>query len=190
MKSRRPTIPLSKWELAVDLELTGQIQAQEGTPAHACDCRLCLEWKRVLESALPEDMYRQLQRIGINLLAPTDLYGAGEANEERNIRITFHLVGKLLSGPDAFTFSRQPNERALYYEIIRESPYFSMRVLPNSKSFEPSPVLPNGTTHGVVCIDIRLCYEASALAQMPNKSLNSTTPASQAPPDAPNRRAG
>ena len=159
MKKQRPTIPVSEWKLATHLEATRDIQNQEGTPAHGCECEWCLNWKSCYKELLPKELQDQLLRVGIQLENPTDLYQYDSNKNGSSIRVVYHAVGKVLSGPNQW----QNNEmdKMLMYQKIREEPYLSLVVFPQSQSFDPSPVLKDGAAGDLIRIDFRLNVSSS-----------------------------
>ena len=154
MKKQRPTIPVCEWKLAIHLEATRDIQNQEGTPAHGCECEWCVIWKSCYEEILPEELRSQLSRVGIKLENPTDLYQYDSKENGASIRVVYHAVGKILSGPNQW----KQNEigEILMYQEIREEPYLSLVVFPQNQSFDPAPTLKDDTTGDLIRIDFRL----------------------------------
>ncbi len=159
MKKQRPTIPVSEWKLATHLEATRDIQNQEGTPAHGCDCEWCLNWKSCYKELLPKELQEQLLRVGIQLENPTDLYQFESNENGSSIRVVYHAVGKILSGPNQW----QNNEigKILMYQTIREEPYLSLVVFPQSQSFDASPELKDKNAGVLIRIDFRLNVPSS-----------------------------
>ena len=159
MKKQRPTIPVSEWKLATHLEATRDLQNQEGTPAHGCECEWCLNWKSVYKELLPKELQEQLLRVGIQLENPTDLYKF-ESNENGSaIRVVYHAVGKILSGPNQW----QNHEigKTLMYQTIREEPCLSLVVFPQSQSFDASPVFEDKEAGDLIRIDFRINVPSS-----------------------------
>ena len=160
MKKQRPTIPISEWKIAAHLEATRNIQNQEGTPAHGCECEWCLNWKSCYKELLPVELQEQLLRIGLQLGNPTDLYQFDSNEHSSSIRVVYHAIGKILSGPPN---QWQNNEvgKMLMYQTIREEPYLSLVVFPQSQSFDPSPVLKDKAAGDLIRIDFRLSVPSS-----------------------------
>lgn len=148
---RRPTINFSEWKFSVDLKETKDVQNQQELPAFGCDCKDCSSWRRDYKSNLPEDLLNSFSRIGIDLDRPSDCYGSND-----NLRVIFHFVGEIQSGPDSKIFNKKLGEDIMNYVPIRQDPWLSVMVLPVRDSFEPSPKRKNGKDQGVVCIDMRL----------------------------------
>ena len=148
---RSPTIKFSQWKFSIDLKETKEIQNQEGLPASGCGCEDCSLWRRSYKDSLPEDLLISFNRIGIDLDHPSDCYGPND-----NLRVIFHFVGKIQSGPDSKLFDKRLNEYIMNYVPIRKEPWLSIMVLPVCDSFEESPKRSNGASKGVVCIDMRL----------------------------------
>lgn len=154
MKKQRPTIPIAEWKLATHLEATREIQNQKGVPAYDCDCEWCFKWKHCFETVLPEELQEQLTRVGVELDHPTDLYKYESDEHGACVRVVFHAVGKILEGPNQWK-STDMGEM-LMYSIIRENPYLSLVVFPQSQSHDESPVLKNTSAGELVRIDLRL----------------------------------
>jgi hypothetical protein len=148
---RRPTINFSQWKFSVDLEETRYIQNQEGLPASGCNCEGCSSWGKYYKYSLPKDLLNSFKRIGVDLDHPSDCYGASD-----NLRVIFHVVGEIQSGPDSKIFDKNLNENTMNYVPLRLEPWLSAMVLPVRDSFEPSPKRANGTDQGIICIDMRL----------------------------------
>ena len=159
MKKQRPTIPISEWKLAINLETTRDIQNQEGTPAHGCECEWCLAWKAVYKELLPEALQEQLLRVGIELENPTDLYQFEKNENSSAVRVVYHAVGKILSGPNQWKYNELG--KVLMYQTIRENPYLSLIVFPQSHSFDASPELRDEKSGELIRIDFRLNIPSS-----------------------------
>ncbi|HAS8156417.1 hypothetical protein [Vibrio vulnificus] len=166
MKKQRPTIPIAEWKLATHLEATREIQNQKGVPAYGCDCEWCFKWKRSLTVLLPKDLQEQLTRAGVELAHPTDLYKFDSDKSGACIRVVYHAVGKILEGPNQWT-STSTGE-ILMYSTIREQPYLSLVVFPQSQSYDKCPVLKNTSSGDLVRIDFRLV--------IPNEVIESNVP--------------
>ncbi|ALQ10102.1 hypothetical protein WNY97_17070 [Pseudoalteromonas fuliginea] len=154
MKKQRPTIPISEWKLATHLEATREIQNQKGLPAHDCNCEWCFIWKCGFTELLPKDLREQLTRIGIEIRHPTDLYKFGDTDNGSSIRVVFHAIGKILSGPNQWTANEMGE--TLMYHTVRKEPFLSLVVFPQCKSFDEAPTLKNTAAGDLVRIDIRL----------------------------------
>ncbi|MDG9667787.1 hypothetical protein ONV78_08595 [Hahella sp. CR1] len=166
MKMRRPTIPIAKWKLATHLEATHEIQNQKGVPAYGCDCEWCFNWKHYWKVVLPEELQEQLKRVGVELDHPTDLYEFKSDEDGSSIRVIYHAVGKILEGPNQWK-STDIGE-VLMYSTIREHPYLSLVVFPQSQSYDKAPVLKNRSAGELVRIDLRLV--------IPNEVIKSNVP--------------
>lgn len=154
MKKQRPTIPISEWKVAVHLEATREIQNQKGMPAYGCECEWCVNWKHCLYDVLPKEMIEQLTRIGVQLEHPTELYKFDSTKNGSSIRVVFHAVGKILSGPNQWTANEMGE--MLMYRPIRKQPYLSLVVFPQSQYFGDAPVLKNSLAGDLLRIDFRL----------------------------------
>jgi len=135
-------------------------------------------------SVLPLRLQSQLQRVGIELEHPTDLYVFKEEEGGGYCRVIFHAVGKILSGPVAWL--DDPNlGQVLNYKELRPAPsLLALAVLP---SREVANAGPNHTDHAagdLLQIDLRLFLpqeKGTALKKapphrrsIPNTSINGT----------------
>jgi hypothetical protein len=100
----RPTIPLAQWRLAIDLEATHSVNALDALPARRCACTDCQAWAVAYGTALPPTLNAELRRIGIDPARPSDVYRSAEATEAGPLvlRVSYHCVGCILSGPSEF----------------------------------------------------------------------------------------
>ncbi|MFC3192746.1 hypothetical protein ACFODZ_00705 [Marinicella sediminis] len=156
--ARRPTIPFAQWKLAVDLKATRKLQNQAGMPAFGCACDVCADWKKLYKKIIPGQMSEQLNRIGVDQQHPTDIYAFMESENDRAIRVLFHFIGKILSGPGAQTFCNKVHGQIMNYVPQGYENFFSIMVLPANQSFETAPRRSDGSHDQVVCIDMRLMY--------------------------------
>jgi hypothetical protein len=154
MKKRRPTIPLFLWKLAVNTESTKQIQNHSSSPAHNCECEWCLLWRNQVEELLPDTIKEQLLRIGIDLNRPSELYKFGQDIDHYSMRVIYHLVGKVLSGP--IQRIDKDGDKFLTYQTVRKVPYFSLNVIPENQSLEYCPKLNDSSAGDVIIVDFRL----------------------------------
>lgn len=158
---RRPTIPFFEWRIAVHLERTREIQNQAGMPAYRCQCELCKTWKHSYLEIIPSEIIGELRRLGVQLDAPSELYGHPPNQGKRHVRAIYHVVGKILSGPESVVFHNGLDEHMQNYVTIREEPWFRVRVLDANESFEPSPSIENSNDGDVIALDFRfeMCNE-------------------------------
>ena len=161
MKKQRPTIPIADWKLAIHLEATREIQNQKVVPAYNCDCEWCFNWRCCLKVVLPKELRQQLTRIGVELEHPTDLYQFQSDHGGASIRVVYHAVGKILEGPNQWK-STDIGEM-LMYSTIRETPYLSLVVFPQSQFHDISPVLSNTSAGELVRIDFRLVIPSEVI---------------------------
>ena len=101
----RPTIPVAQWRLAIDLAATHAVNRIDTRPAPQCgDCADCRLWASAYARALPSRLAAELQRLGLDLGHPSDVYGSSDAAvaEPVVLRVTYHVVGRILSGPAEF----------------------------------------------------------------------------------------
>jgi hypothetical protein len=166
MKKQRPTIPISEWKVATHLAATRDIQNQKGVPAYGCDCEWCINWKHCLSEILPKELQEQLTRIGVELEHPTDLYKYDTKENGSSIRVVYHAVGKILNGPNQWT-SNDMGEM-LMYRTVRDEPYLSLVVFPQSQSSDEAPILKDSSAGELVRIDFRLV--------IPNEVIRSNVP--------------
>ncbi len=164
MKKQRPTIPLANWKLAVDLEATREIQNQKGVLAFECRCEWCFKWKHCFKDVLPIGLQEQLERVGIQLEHPTDLYKYERNESGVGIRVIFHAVGRIIEGSNQFR--NTDFGEALQYSTIREEPFIFLVVLPQTKSHEAAPTFKGGSESELMCIDFRLVIPSEALGAL------------------------
>ncbi|MFA0790755.1 hypothetical protein ACCI51_09380 [Microbulbifer echini] len=154
MKKLRPTIPVHEWKLSINLKATREIQNQSGNPAFDCNCQSCMDWRSSFKEFFPTELLGQLQRVGIDLEHPTDLYQYNETNDGSSLRIVYHAVGKILEGPNQWTKNEMGD--VLMYREVRQTPYVSIVVFPQSQSYDHAPVLENTASGDLVRLDLRL----------------------------------
>jgi hypothetical protein len=154
----RPTIPIAQWRVAVDLVATREIQNQPGSPAYGCVCKWCENWRRAWSSTLSEELQGQLSRLRVDIDHPTDLYSFEESSQGANCRVIFHLVGKLLSGPNAWREDPAVGRMLMYqYQpLLNQSNSLGLVVLPSQQMVNFSPCPPDGSDNEVLQIDMRL----------------------------------
>jgi hypothetical protein len=152
----RPTIPLDAWRIAIDLETTRAVQHQRGTPAYKCGCEQCRHWRNIAATALPKPLFSQLRRLGITPERPTDVYSYDRNDDSEEYRITFHVAGKLLSGPDAWRETERLGSLLQYRDVAPAPNYIAIAVFPHKKTRYPAPVLPAASTGLLIQVDIRM----------------------------------
>lgn len=152
----RPTLPLSTWRIAVDLDATRSIRRQGGHPAEDCACADCTAWKRVAPRALPSGLDEQLARLGIEKDKPTDLYVYGRHEGRLDFRVMFHVVGKILSGASPWLQGDDQSRMHNYHVVQSEPTWIGLRISTARDSFEYAPHAENGAKSDVLCIDFRL----------------------------------
>ena len=162
MKKQRPTISISEWKLAVHLEATSKVQRDPLNPAFQCGCVECIGWLSCYEEILPVEVIRELKRVGIDLEYPTDLYKYKKSEAGSFIRVVYHVVGKILEGPNQWIDGR--DGRSLCYQTMNETPFLSIVVFPQKQSFDHSPEFKPGLDGELIRIDLRLL--------LPSKYLN------------------
>lgn len=154
MKKLRPTIPVDKWKLAVNLESTRQIQNQKGTPAYGCECKSCANWRASLDEVIPTQLREEMTRVGINLKCPTDLYEFESNNGQSSIRVLFHAVGKILSGPNQWKATEFG--KSLLYSTVSFEPNVALVVIAQNESLEQAPVFQKSANGELIQIDLRV----------------------------------
>ena len=152
----RPTIPLDAWRIAVDLEATRAIQHQPGTPAHGCTCEPCRRWNDIAATVLPASLVDQLRRLGIAPERPTDLYVYHRDADGEHVRITFHVAGRLLSGPAVWSETDTIGAQLHYRALALPHQRIGLAVYPHPRMDASSPVLPAGCRSELIQIDIRM----------------------------------
>ena len=153
----RPTIPLSDWRLAVDLDATRSIKRQSGHPADGCGCWQCISWNSASRTAFPASIAQQLLRLGVEPQHATDLYVTEESKERIGFRVMYHIVGKILSGPAPWHDAQDETGTMHHYKVVQETPaYIGLRVSTAKQSYQFSPDVPPGSTSDVICLDFRL----------------------------------
>lgn len=148
-KLRRPTIPIFKWRIATHLEATKSVQGQHGTPAYKCDCEECTRWRHSWHEVLPELLGSELIRLGVDPAQPTDIYGGDDA------RVSYHVIGKIISGPDSFLTDDNWGKQQTY-EVIREEPWLSISVARSDETSAAAPEIEDDKFGDLIVIDLRL----------------------------------
>ncbi len=161
----RPTIPLDAWRIAIDLETTRAIQYQRGTPAYKCGCEDCRHWRDIAATALPKPLFDQLRRLGTTPTRPTDVYVFNRDDDGVEYRITFHVAGKLLSGPGAWLETERLGMLLQYRDVAPAPNYIGMAVFPHNKTRYPAPALPAASTSPLIQVDIRMRVPAPIIAE-------------------------
>jgi hypothetical protein len=151
----RPTIPVSDWRIATHLEATRALQRRASNPAEGCDCTLCQHWAKVATTVLPLDLQKQLHRFGIDLEHPADVYASSYEAGGAHCRVIFHVVGKLLSGPQIWMENLEWG-RSLNYKELRPVPqWLGLAVLP-AKEFRMNADPDASAAGDILQIDLRL----------------------------------
>jgi len=127
----RPTIPLGPWRLAIDLAATRAVNALDVHPARGCTCEDCQRWAQLHATLLSPSLAEELRRIGIDPALPSDTYGTD------SIRVTYHCVGRILSGPPEF--SSESEDAGRHYESLTEKPGEVALAVAYQASVAPAP---------------------------------------------------
>jgi hypothetical protein len=137
----RPTIRLAEWTLAVDLEATRAIQNSPGMPAYGCVCEDCSNWKQVHEEVIQPELRTQLERVGVSVSTPSDVYTYETNTAGRKVRVIFHAAGRLLQGPPAEIEHPSAGMMWNFVELSPPPRYVSMAIYPNRMTFRSAPTL-------------------------------------------------
>jgi hypothetical protein len=81
---------------------------------------------------------------------PSDAYGGAGAS-----RAVYHVVGRVLSGPDHVIFNSQLRDHIGNYDTVREEPWFGIQVVPERASWADGPVFETETNDSLIVIDMR-----------------------------------
>lgn len=142
MTSRRSTIPFADWRIAADLEASRAIQRHPEMPATGCACAGCQRWLQIAQAVLPTDLQAQLARLGIEAEYPADLYAMAQRDGMVEYRIIYQVVGRLLSGPNAWVEDAALASKLLSYQVLRPAPqYLAAVVLPQREAMSAAPTL-------------------------------------------------
>ncbi len=154
----RPTLSISHWKIAVDLENTRRIQRSPGMLATDCECDQCSNWRMVFDEVLPDDLLKELARVGISPGYPSDCYGYGPEEGVEKFRVWFHAVGKILSGPSGWIETEIGGQTSMArkYVAMREKPYPLSLVIQRASEFcDQPPALDDVDLRTLIQIDFR-----------------------------------
>ena len=154
----RPTIPLSHWKIAVNLQETRAIQRNPGMLATNCKCAHCENWRLVFNEVLPKKLISELERIGISPGYPSDSYGGRPKDGIADFRVWYHVVGKILSGPSVWMQKELggESENVRNYTTLEEHPYFvSLAIQSQEQFYDPAPELDIDISGKLIQIDFR-----------------------------------
>ncbi|MEY3371717.1 MAG: hypothetical protein RLZZ537_185 [Pseudomonadota bacterium] len=160
----RPTIPLGEWRIAVNLEYTQSIQNQAGMAAVGCTCEDCQYWSDVWPSVFPVELRTQLERIQISIANPSDLYLYEREANGAHYRVVYHMVGKILSGPQAWFQFEDESKGMHYHNVSDPSRRIGLVVVPSSQTFDCGPKLRDTAGGDLIQIDFRLFIPHKATA--------------------------
>ena len=139
----RPTIPLAEWRLAVDVGATRALTAEADFPTRDCRCDDCGRWAALYREAFPAELLEELQRVGVDPAHPSDVYTLHDDGVDRTLRLTFHVIGRILSGPAdwapsgeqsagrnyvPYSASRHQLGLAVWYESLQSLPTWASEV--------------------------------------------------------------
>jgi hypothetical protein len=95
---------------------------------------------------------------------PTDLYAFEDHAEGAYCRVIFHVIGKLLSGPNAWNEDSQLG-KTLIYQTLREPPEFiGLVVVSSQQTFDARPKLNQANDSELLQVDFRLFVPTTHLA--------------------------
>ena len=152
----RPTISISSWTLAVDLEATRLIQRLSENPAEGCECQGCVNWRTVGSSVLPTALAQEFRRVGCTIEFPADLHVSDTSERQVVYRIVYFAVGKILSGPGATIESRQGGGVFYNYQCIREKPWLALLIMRQRDCHGYCPVFDRRGNSEAIRLDLRL----------------------------------
>ena len=149
----RPTIPLGPWRLAVDLEPSRALSALDTLPARGCDCAACRLWADAGVARLPESLRAELRRLGIAPDRPSEVYVHSEDGDAVAVRVTYHCVGRVLSGPAIVRES--PGGRAgRHYEALAQAPTELLMAVSPQAAFGGAPAWAPPAMQPLIVIDM------------------------------------
>ena len=135
----RPTIPLAGFRLAVDRTLSDALAHADRGNAIGCTCAWCANWQVAHLGVLPAALLEQLQRVGVDVRRPSELYAFDVAPGGHHLRLQFFLSGQVLSGPT--TEVSQPYSHgdrsvtARAYETVAPAPrWIDLAVVPSAEA--------------------------------------------------------
>ncbi len=153
---RRPTIPISYWSLALDLDATKHVQRLSENPAEGCNCESCANWRAIGSSVLPTALKQEIQRAGCSIEFPADSYIFEQSEGRTLCRIVYFIVGKILSGPNAMVVSQEAEENSYNYQCLRENPWLTFLVMRQRDYHGYSPAFDECRDSEAIRLDLRL----------------------------------
>ena len=149
----RPTIPLGPWRLAIDLTASRAVNALEALPARGCSCETCQLWADAYAMHLPERFQHELRRIGIEPGRPSDVYILSNEDTYLGIRVSYHCVGRILSGPAVI---RQSPDSGIgrHYEPLPEMPDHISLAVAYQESLSVLPSWADPTMHPLIGVEL------------------------------------
>ena len=150
----RPTIPLSEWRIALDLDATRAIRAAIPPPPCGRQCHLCRNWTAGFASVLPPPLLAELRRLGIDPAAPTDLYAADQ-RDPLAYRVMYHVAGRILSGPAPGHTDPVLGRMQWYHPLSARRRALSLRVFHDNDLDRP-PSWQTAAMAPLIKIDFRL----------------------------------
>jgi hypothetical protein len=150
----RPTIPLAEWRLAIDVEATRALTAEAKFPARDCRCDDCARWAMRYRECLPSALLGELQRVGVDPAHPSDVSMLNDS-AKWTLRLTFHAVGRILSGPAAWapTSDRAAGRNYVQYSASRDPLGLAVGYL---ESFQTLPTWATAKGQPLIAIDLWL----------------------------------
>lgn len=96
----RPTIPLAEWRIASDLPETRAVGRLIPAPPCTRECPWCRNWTVAHASVLADSVAVGLQRLGLVVTEPADLYAYAEPDQPGGAmpyHLTFYAAGPVRS---------------------------------------------------------------------------------------------
>jgi hypothetical protein len=102
---------------------------------------------------LPESLQHELRRIGIEPSRPSDLYILTNEDTHLGIRVSYHCVGRIVTGPPEF---RQAPDSSLgrHYEPLSEMPDHLSLAVAYQESLSALPGWAEPTMQPLIAIDL------------------------------------
>jgi hypothetical protein len=162
----RPTIPLAEWRLAIDLEATRAMTVEAAFPARGCGCDDCVQWAAIHGSALPASLLAELRRIGVDPSRPSEAYTLGRDDKGRTLRVTYHCVGRILSGPAEWAPTAERSKGRQYIAHPASTGRLALAV-GYLESFQSIPAWAAAFGKPLIAIDLWLEVADGQIAQSP-----------------------
>lgn len=149
----RPTIPLGPWRLAIDLTASRAVNALQELPARGCSCDTCRLWEDARVTHLPESLQHELRRIGVEPARPSDVYILSDEDAYLGIRVSYHCVGRIVSGPPEFRQSPDSGT-GRHYELLPETSNRASLAVAYQGSLSAMPPWADATMQPLIALDL------------------------------------